>query len=244
MPNHVTNELVAARRVLDAMVSDGVAVDFNVIVPMPELLQGESELLLVKDWAEIALGIINLNTLREIHQNPAERFKAGDYGAAANALRQSNIIRLLNEGPFPKDFSDADFELMIKYMRCLKTYGCASWYDWSVENWGTKWNAYQAKRIATDKVRFQTAWSAPVPVIDALSKRFPEETIRFRWADEDFGSNTGDVTIRNGEVITGGRLSNGSREAKELALELLHDGGLPEYMRRTSDGNIVYVDDD
>lgn len=23
----------------------------------------------------------------------------------------------------------------------LEKYGCATWYDWCVQNWGTKWNA-------------------------------------------------------------------------------------------------------
>ena len=53
------------------------------------------------------------------------------------------------------------------------------WYLWSVENWGTKWNAHDTtvtrryNGVKTIKLRFDTAWSIPWPIYDELAKRFP-----------------------------------------------------------------------
>lgn len=76
------------------------------------------------------------------------------------------------------------------------------WYGWNQNNWGTKWNAYSAE-ISDDllTVQFDTAWAHPDPVIEALSKSFPDEPILVKYADEDLGSNLGEYTILNGEII-------------------------------------------
>ena len=55
--------------------------------------------------------------------------------------------------------------------------GLHDWYDWSITNWNTKWNSdfttvegIEAKKVT---IRFCSAWSPPLPVIRALSKKFP-----------------------------------------------------------------------
>jgi len=54
--------------------------------------------------------------------------------------------------------------------------GRPNWYDWQTENWGTKWNAYSA-HVESEwdggdccemEIHFDTAWSAPFPIIEAL----------------------------------------------------------------------------
>lgn len=82
-----------------------------------------------------------------------------------------------------------------------------------------------------------------MPVIEALSKLHPTESIFLRWADEDFGNNTGTIGLFDGKA-TGGPIPNGAREAYDLAIELIHGGTLPSYMRRNEDGSIEYLDDE
>lgn len=45
-----------------------------------------------------------------------------------------------------------------------------NWYDWAVENWGTKWNSYEGN-VTEEGISFTTAWSPPAPVIAALAKQ-------------------------------------------------------------------------
>jgi hypothetical protein len=84
--------------------------------------------------------------------------------------------------------------------RCVRE-GIPNWYDWNCENWGTKWNAYAQSIIEQDddmlQLRFDTAWSPPTPVIEALrdliEKHFPEEqgydtSVRGSWVEEGYQS--------------------------------------------------------
>jgi hypothetical protein len=76
---------------------------------------------------------------------------------------------------------------------CLDKYGQANWYDWSVENWGTKWGAYDYVEREREEGRFSfqfdTAWSFPEPIFRALEKMYPE--LVFDIASYDEGSNFG-----------------------------------------------------
>lgn len=244
MPNHIQNELIASKSVIDSLIAfdeeSKSCVDFNTVIPIPEILKGDSASPEIEKWANIALGNINLSTLSEPRpENMAELLEKGDFGTAAKFLEQASCIKMMQSGPFPKDFEQDRFETFIKYIRAIKETGYANWYGWSCEKWGTKWNAYDTNRISDNKVQFQTAWSAPFPVLEALSKKFPEESVELRWADEDFGNNAGDIMVLNGNVIEGRRYENGSDEAKELALELHYDGELPDYLCRDENGKIV-----
>lgn len=197
----------------------------------------------VIEWAQIATGVVNLTTLTAQTTDLLPAFERRDYGAAAERLRQSNFIRLMQKGPFPKDFEPEQFEAYLRCIRAIKETGFPTWYEWSLKHWGTKWNAYEATRVNPGMLKFQTAWSAPLVWLGALAKQFPTCAIRLRWADEDFGSNVGDITFHE-TTVTGGHLPNGSRDAQELALELLHDGVLPDYMERQVDGSIGYRAED
>lgn len=97
-------------------------------------------------------------------------------------------------------------------------FGYPSWYEWRREHWGTKWNASDISPIENGVV-FDTAWSAPHPILRRLAKCFPDVRITHRWADEDTGYNCGECVYHNGttdETIPEG----GSYEAYEIAFDL------------------------
>jgi hypothetical protein len=59
-------------------------------------------------------------------------------------------------------------------------------YEWCIENWGTKWSASAPIRVHqrnqhSARVSFRTAWSAPVPVVVALARRFPLVTVELHY---------------------------------------------------------------
>lgn len=61
--------------------------------------------------------------------------------------------------------------------------GFTSWYDWSIENWGTKWdvNPNEVDQLGDQEdyleLHFNTAWSPPVPWVKALREAFPDAEI-------------------------------------------------------------------
>lgn len=106
-----------------------------------------------------------------------------------------------------EDFEErkiVDFELLIPSPPNKETGGCGGsheagvvcWYEWNVANWGTKWGAYDAViDDRADRLEFDTAWSHPLPVVQALARKFPDKAIEVKYADEDLGSNLGHYAI-------------------------------------------------
>ena len=106
--------------------------------------------------------------------------------------------------------------------KLVEKYGSDNWYDWSVINWGTKWNGVSDEPYSyvigsgdtlftygEGIIHFRTAWSYPEGFIEALSKKFPNEEFTVEW-EEDEGS---------GEVFL---IKNGKKAIKE-------EWGLPDW---------------
>ena len=81
--------------------------------------------------------------------------------------------------PLPKD---ATKEEKAKAKENLKKYGYDNWYDWRVENWGTKWDIMEfyninRKEIGEDEseisLGFDTAWA---PALGAYEKFIDENS--------------------------------------------------------------------
>jgi len=56
------------------------------------------------------------------------------------------------------------------------------WYDWRLANWDTKWDAYDVQvdgGFDDDEltIEFNTAWSPPEAICDALREQYPEATV-------------------------------------------------------------------
>jgi hypothetical protein len=89
-------------------------------------------------------------------------------------------------------------ENFCKAIRNYRKYGYATWYDWSCENWGTKWDAYGQSRKSENEFSFKTAWAHPFPVMCEMSKMFRSLVFEIKYADEDIGSNVGHYRIVGG----------------------------------------------
>ena len=95
-------------------------------------------------------------------------------------------------------------ELGRKALENERKYGYTDWYDWSIENWGTKWDAYEVDyKVNKNSIRlnFQTAWATPYPIFEEISRLFPTLTIIVDFADEDLGRNCGNYEFKDGEAI-------------------------------------------
>ena len=81
----------------------------------------------------------------------------------------------------------------------LKKYGYKNWYDWCVNNWGTKWNAggdNDAMQVDFDEdvdnqgialFQFDTAWAPPLGVLEKLMDTHPELSIECRYHEPGVG---------------------------------------------------------
>ena len=61
-------------------------------------------------------------------------------------------------------------------------YGSDNWYDWAINNWGTKWGCYEPFGEDT-AYNFQTAWSPPSrEIFEMLAKDIPD--FYYEWEEE------------------------------------------------------------
>ena len=193
MPNHVYNRIrfytdpeTKARIILDVMNDeDGPgSIDFEKLIPMPKELD-------ITDGSMTDAGeklyIMYLSRLAETGESPDTE--------AARDIRES----ITKGDPVLED----RFELGERAVRNRELYGSRSWYGWSIDNWGTKWNAYTLGEEPPDDgtIAFYSAWDAPFPIVEALSEKYSGVTMRLEYADEDVGSNVGRITYRAGIVI-------------------------------------------
>jgi hypothetical protein len=129
-------------------------------------------------------------------------------------------------------------ELGIKYIKNKLEHGHTTWYDWSCEHWGTKWNSYNHSS-GESYCEFDTAWSSVPLILEAMSKEFPELRMLYKWSDEDIGYNCGTALYENGlsfEDVP----KDGSLKAYALAFELRP--GLEEEFKLVN-GEYVSIDD-
>lgn len=228
MPNHIVNQLVIIakkKRVQEVLLfikgetdEDGTVryVDFNKIVPMPQDLFIDSS-------------------------------SEGDRGMKYLLAKQKRYFLTPEERKTITDFEESDAERQEKaiklgrqYLRNIANYGHKDWYDWSLVNWGTKWNAYDTQMTSPNVITFNTAWSGVPALIQKLSEMFPDVTFEYTYADEDTGSNTGKGSFQNGESDMFYPETH-SKEAFEIAFEMRPY--LRDYYVSTEDG-YRYVDAD
>lgn len=112
-------------------------------------------------------------------------------------------------GKKKQDFENIDYKgLGIKnledlgntYLNNILEYGFDTWYDWSCENWGTKWGACHTYYVDENNIEFDTAWSCPFKIFEEISKKY-NTRVEVEFADEDIGNNCGIVIYDKGEEI-------------------------------------------
>jgi hypothetical protein len=110
------------------------------------------------------------NTVEIFHEDPAmiERVrKAFDAGALLNEFIPCPAELHEHEAPIRSD------ELAKRFM---EQYGATDWYNWQVQNWGTKWDIGADGQPADDSdnggliLSFDSAWSPPIGAYETLSE--------------------------------------------------------------------------
>ena len=202
MPNHVINvlrfknltkaKIKILKENLTTIQENEMLFDFNKIIKEPEslnLISGSLE-----DYA------IEYVEFKEHNLHLEEKDKLEE--------QNKNFIKTLTEEPIFEDYCKIYkkyninnlYDLGKLYLENKKRYGATTWYNWSTENWGTKWNAYD-QMIKEGKTYiefiFSTAWAMPMPIYKELEKL--GLNFEVKYADEDCGNNCGILKYINGE---------------------------------------------
>lgn len=242
MPNHVYNKLTGPKKVLEKYLTDG-KFDFRKILPIPKHAK-EPEL----PW----------NAYDELRN--------------LNDTQKSKIINELKTTGF-LGTEKTKIELTEKTLKetidFLK-YNTMTQYDWQVNNWGTKWNAYnqsievdgiilveehisseetimkkterQTETTGTEMtINFSTAWSPPYDLMHLLSKK-EKCVLQYEWIEEQGAACLGKETIESGIVTDCYKPDPWSKEAYELMFEWWGNGD--EFIWNDETGEYEYIEED
>lgn len=108
------------------------------------------------------------------------------------AQEEDNLLSANKFIPYPEEYKKADEETKKIRKECqangdwskytgVKDGFNSGGYEWCCKNWGTKWGIYSTE-LLTCKLEgkkgnlmynCQSAWSPPLPVITAMSQKFP-----------------------------------------------------------------------
>ena len=181
MPNIITNIVNASPNVLAGLINEEQFVDFSKLIPIP--LEAAN---ITGDYT--LTGLASLLT-GKIPLKPSSWDLLGSLQMAflTEALTKQGGIATLNKDELE------NFVTMLRNDRDGETSVTHPVYyprDWIWKHWGTGENGGDFD-LTDDELRFNTAWAAPLPVIDKLAAQFPDSKIVYSWADEDVGVNCG-----------------------------------------------------
>ena len=221
MPNHITNIITSDRmdivkEKLCTIITEEnekqvwgtigeESVDFNKLIPVPEsmfLPEGGCA-----SWELNKYNFPNARMLESYQKNTLEPLFERIYTNDLECFLFSAVVEVRTRCSTSfkefyrigeNDNLNTEIRRVAQSYYNLKNYGSPDWYDWRIEHWGTKWNAYECN-IGEDYIEFDTAWACPFEVIEELSKY---ATITVAWADEDLGGrNFGCRTYKDGKII-------------------------------------------
>ena len=210
MPNHLmskihfSGEQSRIDELLESIKGEETLFDFNRVIPMPESLNIEA-------------GTHTENGLKAYRDFITAYTMDGTVEKDLLNIPKEKEEIFLKARP---DINLDEWNLGRTAFQNEQKYGSKTWYEFHIQAWGSKWNSYNSEMAEDNTIEFNTAWTNVKPVVLALSQKFPNIEISYRWADEDIGINMGDVTFKNGECVDEISFDNDSKEAIEFAADM------------------------
>ena len=189
MPNWCSNDLYiygdARKDIADFISGPEGVIDFEKIKPMPEVLK------------ETNHGSEEREALIVCGQNDGAQMLTYPWVVDEGVSTVEQLRKfLLKRNP--------ELEAIGKRLLELKEQtGYTNWYEWSVDHWGTKWNVDGGDRDDQERrvmLTFDTAWSPPTPIVDALSEMSPKTKFSLRYYEGGMGFK-GRYAVKGGKVI-------------------------------------------
>lgn len=235
MPNYVKNKIIVGRKDYIKRLTDKycelnsdtneLEFDFNKVIQMPKDLQIEFS---SKSDEALCLYLTRINPNVLYYGTNEDKISDTRYQELIKkltekllmnhdfTLKEASIAKLLN-----KYHEDELLELGNKQVSNLKEYGAINWYEWSINNWGTKWNASNFEVLDDyTAICFETAWNPAIPVVLEISRQNPNIKFAYLYSDEAIGSHVGYMLMHSGKVDFKGEFDDFTFDAYKLAFDL------------------------
>ncbi len=140
MPNWCENELMSSVP-LDKYIDENGEFDFNLIKPMPKILNET--------------------------QSPSPS--------------KEDVEKIRLKGDI------VEYNKVHVYEIAEKETGFRNWYDWSVVNWGCKWNCSNSSIVTDTHICFSTPWGPPIEVFEELCRQNPTAELTLKYGEPGMG---------------------------------------------------------
>lgn len=197
MPNWVTNTIAIRKENKKYLINDNGDVDFNIICPRPEELD---KTIAGGRVAECVLYYVfkTSKTKAEFFKRIKSEDKTIGFHCVDIKPRQTKkeIEKIIldsigdNIEMYNDEFTNRNhpkhtpMEVGEWYYNVYKKYGYRDWYDWSIANWGCKWNACECNVWEDGDLicaSFDTPWGTPYNFLMKLSTKCP---FYLEWVEE------------------------------------------------------------
>ncbi|WP_175888080.1 hypothetical protein [Burkholderia contaminans] len=204
MPNDCTNNLNASgngktiesfyKKYITQNKNEEPFLDFDKVIPMPKELD-VSKNSSAEHVYDLLYGLVQYKNNPAQVENMVNMFFLKKEVEESGKTPEELIEEILKHSPTAKEEAE-------QYHSNFQKYGAKTWYDWRLENWGTKWNSYDCF-AETDEdhiyMQFSTAWSPCTPVVKKLIEDNPELAFSFSYDEPGMGFR-GEIEGSNGQV--------------------------------------------
>jgi hypothetical protein len=179
MPNWCKNRIeIEAKSAADAdfLISafkgkedEGSDFSFNSIIPRPKqlsIVQG-SVTSMARKYLEAVENAKTPEELKKLEEEWREEVKDTDCDEWGGSDEDINFGK--------------GYDAFVKYAQAvaknISEFGSPTWYEWSIKNWGTKWDASSTQLTQRGDMlifEFKTAWSAPIPIFEYIAEHFAD----------------------------------------------------------------------
>ncbi len=202
MPNHVTTicTITGPLAAITAFVEHHIRADvehagrrgfdFNTVIARPAILDGNNS----PPASKAELGMAAL--VGDLVWTDFRRYLVPNYELPAHTLTGPPVQHARQVREWLAAERPEVLEAGRRYLAAIVETGYPTWYEWSIANWDTKWNAYSYEERGSSiepgdacefVFKFETAWSFPEPVFRKLAELYP--TLVLAVISYDEGSN-------------------------------------------------------
>lgn len=245
MPNFVKNKIIVGRseygkRLVEKYCSldeerERLEFDFNKVIKMPDDLKIEFS---SKSDHALCLYLTKVNPDVDYYGTNEEKMDRTSYGKLIKELSKKTLINhdfTLNEDDVYKVLDKYKEESKLldlgeRQIKNLENYDALNWYEWSIRNWGTKWNS-SSFEVSEDfkSLTFETAWDPSMEIMIEISKQNPDIKFAYLYSDEAIGSHVGYMLVHGGRIDYKGTFEDYSYDAYKLAFDLWNCGNDYKY---------------
>lgn len=203
MPNWTHNKIICKKEIAEKLltqIEDTYILDFNKLIPMPNelnLTSGRIEDYSVvyyykniSDEEKLKVKRILENSKDDFYGNFWNKYK-DDINKVINGIINTSEIQNcydLEDKEIKEKYTNI-YDLGKQYIDNIKEYNFSTWYDWRIENWGTKWNVEEEVSVIDTgnnelEILFDTAWDLPEKIMLKFSEFCKNGELHWEYQNE------------------------------------------------------------